>query len=138
MNVKPRNDCNALNTGGDTWNDPSQRLGHHPAGIWCRNDVVSTSMRRNHVASTLIRRHFRTKCPLGNYLRKFGPHRSAYTQDKNMDDLQVYVFLTIFESYRDYGRVIMKIVCSFGIITWRNLCNTQVPAVFLWLLDIYL
>ena len=27
-------------------------------GIWCQNDVVSTSMRRHHVASTLIRRHF--------------------------------------------------------------------------------
>ena len=26
-----------------------------PAGIWCKNDVVLT----------LIRRHFRTKCPLG-------------------------------------------------------------------------
>ena len=42
----------------------SQRI--FPAGIWCQNDVVSTSMRRNHVASTLIRRHFRTKCPLGS------------------------------------------------------------------------
>ena len=38
---------------------------YNPAGICCQNDVVSTSMRRNHVASTLIRRHFRTKCPLG-------------------------------------------------------------------------
>ena len=28
----------------------------NPVGIWCQNDVVSTSMRRNHVASTLIRR----------------------------------------------------------------------------------
>ena len=36
-----------------------------PVGIWCQNDVVSTSMRRDHVASTLIRRHFNTKCPLG-------------------------------------------------------------------------
>ena len=35
-----------------------------PAGIWCQNDVVLTSMRRHHVASTLIRRHFGTKCPL--------------------------------------------------------------------------
>ena len=35
-----------------------------PAGIWCENDVGSTSMRRHHVASTLIRRHFGTKCPL--------------------------------------------------------------------------
>ena len=40
-----------------------------PAGIWCQNDVVSTSMRRNHVASTLLRRHFRTKCPLGCLIR---------------------------------------------------------------------
>ena len=29
----------------------------YPVGIWCQNDVVSMSMRRNHVASTLIRRH---------------------------------------------------------------------------------
>ena len=36
-----------------------------PAGIWCENDVVLTSMRRTNVASTLIRRHFGTKCPLG-------------------------------------------------------------------------
>ena len=34
-------------------------------GIWCQNDVVSTSMRHNHVASTLIRRHFYVMCPLG-------------------------------------------------------------------------
>ena len=40
---------------------------HTPAGIWCENDVGSTSMRRHHVASTLIRRHFGTKCPLGLY-----------------------------------------------------------------------
>ena len=38
----------------------------YPAGVWCQNDVVLTSMQRDYVASTLIRRHFRTKCPLGN------------------------------------------------------------------------
>ena len=38
-----------------------------PVGIWCRNDVVLTSMRRNHVASTLIRRHFYVMCPLGMF-----------------------------------------------------------------------
>ena len=32
-----------------------------PAGIWCKKDVVMTSMRRHHVASALIRRHF-TSC----------------------------------------------------------------------------
>ena len=41
--------------------------GKAPAGIWCENDVVLTSMRRDYVASTLIRRHFRTKCPLGPF-----------------------------------------------------------------------
>ena len=36
-----------------------------PVGIRCQNDVVSTSMRRHHVASPLIRRHFHVMCPLG-------------------------------------------------------------------------
>ena len=46
--------------------------GHaYPAGIWCENDVGSTSMRRHHVASTLIRRHFGTKCPLGTCSHHF-------------------------------------------------------------------
>ena len=40
---------------------------NNPAGIWCKNDVVLTLMRRDDVASTLIRRHFRTKCPLGTF-----------------------------------------------------------------------
>ena len=43
-----------------------RELVNYPAGMCCENDVVSTSMRRHHVASTLIRRHFGTKCPLGN------------------------------------------------------------------------
>ena len=30
-----------------------------------KTDVVLTSMRRDYVASTSIRRHFGTKCPLG-------------------------------------------------------------------------
>ena len=40
----------------------------NPADIWCENDVVLTSMRRDHVASTLIQRHFGTKCPLGRVI----------------------------------------------------------------------
>ena len=35
-------------------------------GIWCENDVVSMSMRRYHVTSTLIRHHFYVMCPLGS------------------------------------------------------------------------
>ena len=34
-------------------------------GIWCQKDVVSTSIQRNYVASTLIWRHFYVMCPLG-------------------------------------------------------------------------
>ena len=41
------------------------RKGACPVGIWCQNDVVLTSMRRDDVASTSIQRHFDTKCPLG-------------------------------------------------------------------------
>ena len=40
-------------------------LAIHPAGTQHQNDVVSTSMRRDHVASTLIRRHFNVLFPLG-------------------------------------------------------------------------
>ena len=36
-----------------------------PAGTQYQNDVVSSSMRRDHVASTSIRRHFNVVCPLG-------------------------------------------------------------------------
>ena len=42
-----------------------------PVGIWCQNDVVLTSMQRHHVASTSIRRHFGTKCPLGSFATYF-------------------------------------------------------------------
>ena len=45
--------------------------GGGPAGIWFQNDVVSTSMRRDHVASTSTQRHFGTKCPLGGCLDIF-------------------------------------------------------------------
>ena len=38
---------------------------HFPAGTQHQNDVVPTSMRRDHVASTLKRRHFNVVCPLG-------------------------------------------------------------------------
>ena len=39
--------------------------------IWCQNDVISTSV-RNHVASTLIRRHFHVMCPLGLFMHNMG------------------------------------------------------------------
>ena len=36
-----------------------------PAGTCRRNDVILTSMRHHHVASTSVRRHFDVMCPLG-------------------------------------------------------------------------
>ena len=39
--------------------------GPYPVGIWCQNDVVLTLMRRHHVASTFIRRHFLHHVPAG-------------------------------------------------------------------------
>ena len=44
---------------------PSYRKQNIQVGIWCQIDVVSTSMRRLHVESTLIRCHFYVMCPLG-------------------------------------------------------------------------
>ena len=41
-----------------------KKVGLFPAGTQHQNDVVSTSMRRDHVASTLIRRHFNVVCLL--------------------------------------------------------------------------
>ena len=41
-----------------------------PAGTWRKNDVVLMSMRRDDVASTLIRRHFGIKCPLEKVSKK--------------------------------------------------------------------
>ena len=41
-----------------------------PAGTQHQNDVVSTSVRRDHVASTLIRRHFNVVCLLGEALQE--------------------------------------------------------------------
>ena len=40
--------------------------GPGPVDIGCQNDIESTSMRRHHVASTLIRRHFGTECSQGS------------------------------------------------------------------------
>ena len=37
----------------------------YPADTWRRNDVGLTAMRRDHVASTSVRRHYDVTCPLG-------------------------------------------------------------------------
>ena len=58
-----------------------------PAGTR-QNDVVSTSMRRDHVASTLIRHHFNVVCPLGCFshcdtTRKNIPSDMCADEDSN-------------------------------------------------------
>ena len=55
------------------------------------NDVVSTSMRRDDVASTLMRRHSGSKCPLGSGAEFQNSHASTSSvnfmrSDKDIDD----------------------------------------------------
>ena len=47
-------------------------LSNYPADTLRKNDVILTSMRRDDVASTMIRRHYGTKCPIGNKGRREG------------------------------------------------------------------
>ena len=61
------------------YNEMIRKASQGGGRIWCQNDVVSTSMRRNHVVSTLVRRHFGTKMPAGIRLMR------------NPTDLQLYV-----------------------------------------------
>ena len=49
-----------------------------PVGIWSQYDIVLTSMRRDDVASMLIRRHFGTKCPLGLFYTSYYQYQYNY------------------------------------------------------------
>ena len=69
-----------------------------PVGIWCQNDVVSTSMQHHHVASTLIRRHFYVMCPLGDSLL-----RPTAVLPMN---------LWVFSSSRSRGRTKLEIIAG--------------------------
>ena len=42
----------------------------NPVGIWCQNVVVLMSMRRHHIASTVLRRHFPSCALWGTFDRK--------------------------------------------------------------------
>ena len=90
-------------------------------GIWCQNDIVCTSMRRDHVASTLIRRHFFVMCPLG-YTFLF-PYQNKIRDPSKRTDLDfwdslgsvkiselMYLFRFFFEGEKTYKR--MNIVPS--------------------------
>ena len=77
-------------------------------GVWCQIDVVSTSMRRNHVASTLIRRHFYIMCPLANMGENNvvrGNHFVNTDREKRTSrekSLYVYSFCCSHKYYTDF------------------------------------
>ena len=85
----------------------------NPEGIWCQNDVILTSMRRDDVASTLIRRHFGTKCPLG----KAPSYRHTIDGWITCDFTS---FSTVFQSYQDDGQMIMK-----GCVQWNSVYGVR-------------
>ena len=90
-------------------------------------------MRRTHVASTLIRRHFRTKCPLG-YAREMRsvlgfhlagiqargkPTHLCYRDDSLSKDFQTYMYSYI----RCFSRKLSKIK-KMKILTINTVKNT--------------
>ena len=52
--------------GGKGYVDPPPPLPTPMVGIWCKNDVVSTSMRRNHVITTSLLRNVPAGSTHGN------------------------------------------------------------------------
>ena len=94
-----------------------------PVGIWCQNDVVSTSMRRHHVASTLIRRHFYVMCPLGKLLsadlavlcRSFKGGGGGDFSIVNAVPLHWYMCIRIERIGKLYSRLGK---CRFAVSTW--------------------
>ena len=59
-------------TSKQSWHYPRYVVSKEfPAGTWRKNYVVLTSIWRDYVASTSIRRHFGTKGPLGILFRMF-------------------------------------------------------------------
>ena len=87
-----------------------------PAGTQYQNDVVSTSMRRDHVASTLIRRHFNVVCPLGAHsavrskklcitIRVFNPYASSEVPTQtNHPRSQVLFLLSVY--FKEKNRIV--------------------------------
>ena len=77
-----------------------------PVGIWYQNDVVKTPMRRHHVASTLIRRHFYVICPVG-------VHVSYYEENDELSR-------TLLDEGYARPRVVLKYCVAFTKVR-RNL-----------------
>ena len=62
-----------------------------PAGTQHQNDVVPTSMRRDHVASTLIRRHFNVVCPLA----RFSLRQKLHTESEILPNNNTVLFVCL-------------------------------------------
>ena len=88
-------------------------LAMYPAGIWCQNDVVSTSMRRDHVASTLTQRHFYAMCPLSSYLLYAYEKRKRFDNDSH--------FISVWGTWGSW--TFCSATCGTGQISRRRQCQ---------------
>ena len=84
-----------------------------PADTQHQNDVVLTSMRRDHVASTLIRRHFNVVCPLGSMLGI----------NARIQHFEIFVLLPqkiVFDI--SCKLLLLEIICMTGqgLFSWNN------------------
>ena len=85
----------------------------YPVGILSRNDVALTSMRRHHLASTLIRRHF-TSCAHWGMCQLISPHKLSDTP-----------VLGDFSCLRGFLSLIMKNVLENLALYRRRGANTS-------------
>ena len=101
----------------------------HPAGIWCQNDVVLTSMRRDDVASTLIRRHFHTKCPLGQHISAALLCSNVFKSPSSNDVLasfviiKVMVILLLYVAFRNVWCLNLHYIKELILRLWLNFEN---------------
>ena len=74
-----------------------KNIKQYPNGHMRKKDVVLTSMRRDDVASTLIRCHFATICPLGY---------------NNNLTLVIYELFLVFMKYQHSAPVVLGYTCT--------------------------
>ena len=84
------------------------KIGFYPAATYCQNDVVLTSIRRDDVAMTPIRRHFDVMmcllCPFRNSLKTLDPYVNVFgsvlekkTQSNYEFTILIYTALNCFK-----------------------------------------
>ena len=72
-----QNKCTIINHKGMIYDDNNHHHSLLLVRFGAKNDVVSTSMQHNHVASTFIRRQFYVICPLGSKFRLPGLYQQG-------------------------------------------------------------